>query len=58
MSAKKMSHPNEGIKCIVDTCSYYMPGNYCCADKIEVKAIDASTSNQTDCATFIPESGR
>ena len=58
MSAKKMNHANEGVKCIVDTCNYYMPGDQCSAEKIEVKAIDATTSNQTDCATFIPESGR
>lgn len=55
MTAKKMNYPNDGIKCIVDTCSYYMPGDHCCAEQIEVKAKDASTSNQTDCATFIPE---
>lgn len=55
MSVKKMNHPNEGIKCVVDTCSYYMPGDHCTAEKIEVQARDASTSNQTDCATFIPE---
>lgn len=56
MPAKKMNHPNEGIKCVVNTCSYYLAGDQCSADKIQVEARDASTSNQTDCATFIPES--
>lgn len=55
MKASRMDHPNEGIKCEVNTCYYYMSGSHCCADKIEVQHPDAMTSNQTDCATFIPE---
>ncbi|PYG87748.1 uncharacterized protein DUF1540 [Ruminiclostridium sufflavum DSM 19573] len=56
MSANMMNHPHEGIKCVVDTCKYHMAGDYCSADQIEVSAKDASTSRQTDCETFIPES--
>lgn len=56
MSVEKMNHPNEGVKCVVNTCSYYLSGDHCSAEIIEVRARDASTSNQTDCATFIPES--
>jgi len=55
MPVKKMNQPNEGIKCVVNTCSYYMSGDHCTAEKIEVQPKGASTSNQTDCATFIPE---
>jgi hypothetical protein len=58
MRATKMNHPNDGIRCVVNTCSYYLSGDHCSADKIEVQARDASTSNQTDCATFTLESGR
>lgn len=56
MSTNMMNHPHEGIKCIVDTCKYHLSGDHCSAEQIEVRAIDASTSNQTDCATFIPQS--
>lgn len=55
MSVKKMNQPNQGIKCVVNTCSYYMSGDHCTAEKIEVQPRDAMTSNQTDCATFMPE---
>lgn len=58
MSANMMNHPNEGVKCIVDTCKYYLSGDHCSAEQIEVTAKDASTSNQTDCATFIPQSSK
>lgn len=56
MSTNMMNHAHEGIKCIVDTCKYHMSGDHCSAEQIEVRAIDASTSRQTDCATFIPQS--
>ncbi|QNU65994.1 DUF1540 domain-containing protein [Ruminiclostridium herbifermentans] len=56
MSANMMDHPNEGVKCVVDTCKYHMAGDHCSAEQIVVRAVDASTSNQTDCATFIPQS--
>lgn len=55
MQAKKMNQPNSGIKCLVNTCGYYMEGDHCTADKIEVQHRNASTSQETDCATFIPE---
>lgn len=55
MKTEKMNHPNEGIKCEVNTCHYYMSGDHCTAQQIEVQPREASTSNQTDCATFIPE---
>lgn len=55
MKAKKMDQPNPGIKCVVNTCYYYMNGEHCCADKIEVQPRNANDSNTTDCATFIPQ---
>lgn len=55
MKAKKMSQPNSGIKCVVNTCTYYMSGDHCSAEMIEVQPRNASSSNDTDCSTFIPE---
>lgn len=54
MRVEKMNHPNEGIKCVVNTCHYYMNGDHCAAQMIEVQSRNASNSEQTDCATFIP----
>jgi hypothetical protein len=51
----KMSQPNEGVKCIVNTCHYYMSGDHCTAEKIEIQPRDAKSTEQTDCSTFIPE---
>lgn len=55
MSVKKMDKPNSGIKCVVNSCHYYMSGDYCSAERIEVQPRNAADSQQTDCATFIPE---
>lgn len=55
MKAKKMDHPNQGIKCVVNTCQYYMSGDHCTADKIEVQPRNASASQETDCATFLAQ---
>lgn len=54
MRANKMDRPNGGILCRVDTCYYYMKGDHCAADKIEVEPKDATNSQETDCATFAP----
>lgn len=55
MKTSKMDHPNEGIKCIVNTCHYYMSGDHCAAQQIEVEPRNADSSEQTDCSTFVPE---
>lgn len=55
MKPEKMSSPNTGIKCVVNTCHYYMSGDHCAAQQIEVQPRDASNTEQTDCATFMPE---
>ncbi|MDS0527150.1 DUF1540 domain-containing protein [Clostridium sp. SHJSY1] len=55
MKAEKMSRPNDGIKCVVNTCHYYMSGDHCSASRIEVQSKNANNSQETDCATFIRE---
>jgi hypothetical protein len=55
MKTKKMSQPNTGISCSVNTCHYYMQGDKCTAERIQVEPKNASDSKETDCATFYPE---
>lgn len=55
MKTKKMDHPNTGIKCMVNTCEYYMNGDQCTAEKIEVQSPNAMSSADTDCKTFFPQ---
>lgn len=54
MKVNKMNQPNTGIKCTVNTCYYYMQGDSCTAEKIQVDPKNAADSQQTDCSTFIP----
>lgn len=49
------SEPLDGVKCIVNTCHYHAQGDKCTADQIEIKPRNASTSAETDCATFKPD---
>lgn len=53
--ANKMTQPNGGIKCMVNTCHYYGTGDHCHADKIEVQSPNAKSSEMTDCSTFLSE---
>ncbi|WP_081741769.1 DUF1540 domain-containing protein [Ruminiclostridium josui] len=55
MSVKKMSQPNTGVKCVVNTCQYYMSGDHCSAEQIEVQPRNARDTQETDCATFLPQ---
>lgn len=55
MKANKMDHPNGGISCQVSNCQYYMTGNYCSADKIQVTPQHANNTKDTDCSTFTPQ---
>ena len=50
-----MSHPNEGIKCVVNTCHYYMNGDHCSAKMIQVEPRNANDTKETGCATFMPD---
>jgi hypothetical protein len=52
MLTRKMDKPNEGIRCVVNTCEYYMNGDHCAAEQIQVEPRNASDSDQSDCATF------
>ena len=49
---QKMDHHNPGIKCVVNTCYYYAEGDHCKEQKIEVQRRNATSSHETDCATF------
>lgn len=53
MKAQKLDHPNNGIKCKVNTCFYYMNGDHCCAEKIEVAPRNAHSVSETGCETFM-----
>lgn len=48
----KMDRPNEGVKCVVNTCHYYASGNHCMAEQIEVQPRSAGSLEETDCSTF------
>ena len=52
MAIRKMDKPNEGIKCIVNTCEYYMNGDHCADEQIQVEPRNAENSEETDCSTF------
>lgn len=55
MRVNKMNQPNNGIKCVVNTCYYYMNGDHCGAEMIEIQPRNATNTHDTDCATFMPE---
>lgn len=56
MRVNKAANPLEGVKCVVNTCTYYTNGNHCSAEKIEIQPRNASDTQETDCATFLPRS--
>lgn len=53
---QKMNQHNPGIKCLVNSCHYWEQGDHCNAQKIEVISRDAQSKQETDCATFTPNS--
>lgn len=55
MKINKMEQPNQGVKCVASNCHYYMAGDHCSAERIEVQPKNAKNSEETDCATFIPQ---
>jgi hypothetical protein len=55
MSVRKLDKPNDVIKCVVNTCEYYMNGDHCAAEQIQVEPRNAQQSDQTDCSTFAPK---
>ena len=56
MDANKTGNPISRVKCVVNSCEYYMSGDRCTAEKIEVQPRNAVNSQETDCATFTPKS--
>jgi len=52
MRVSKTNNPITRVKCVVNSCEYHISGDHCGAENIEVQPINASTSQQTDCATF------
>ncbi len=52
MQSHKMNQANPGIKCQVVSCYYYMNGDHCTADRIEVLPRNATSTDETDCGTF------
>lgn len=58
MKTTKMSKANSGIKCEVDSCYFYMSGDQCTAERIQIAPKNAKTNNETDCLTFTLEGQR
>lgn len=54
MKVEKTNRPLDGVKCVVNTCHYHTQGDYCSASKIEIQPRNASSTEETDCATFSP----
>ena len=52
---EKRHQPLSGVKCVVNTCHFYGSGDHCMSSAIEVQPRNAQSSEQTDCATFMPE---
>lgn len=50
---RKAQSPIGRVKCVVDTCEFNENGNYCVAETIEIQPPDSSTTQDTDCATFV-----
>lgn len=53
---EKENNPIGRVKCVVNTCQYYNEGNHCTAAHIEIQPRYAEDTEETDCATFIPNS--
>lgn len=54
MRIEKTNKNLDGVKCVVNTCHYHSDGDYCQAQKIEIQPRNASSTEETDCATFTP----
>lgn len=52
----KQNQSLSGVKCVVNSCHYYGSGDHCMASQIEIQPPNASDTQETDCATFIPKS--
>lgn len=54
MHIEKTNEHLEGVRCVVNTCYYYAKGDRCTASKIEIQPRNATNTEETDCATFKP----
>ncbi|SHH87506.1 MULTISPECIES: DUF1540 domain-containing protein [Sporanaerobacter] len=54
MRVEKSDKPLNGVKCVVNTCQYHVSGDYCTASSIEIQPRNATSTDETDCATFSP----
>jgi hypothetical protein len=54
MRVERTSSPIGRVKCVVDSC-YFWDSNHCQASAIEIQPPDASDTETTDCATFMPK---
>lgn len=50
----KTNDPLDGVRCVVNTCHYNSNGTHCTASSIQIQPKNASTTEETDCATFKP----
>ncbi len=50
----RIENPISRVKCVVDSCNYWNNGNQCMAETIEIQPPQASDTEETDCATFLP----
>lgn len=57
MGIEKTNQPLDGVKCVVNTCHYYVSGDHCSAAKIEIQPRNATSTEETDCVTFRPDNG-
>ena len=55
MRVEKTNERLDGVKCVVNTCHYYVSGDHCSAANIEIQPRNASSTEETDCATFRPD---
>lgn len=54
MRIDKTDSPLDGVSCVVNTCQYHESGDYCTAAAIEIQPRNATSTEETDCATFVP----
>lgn len=50
----KSNQPIGRVKCVVDSCHFWDSGDHCVAHEIEIQPPNSSNTQETDCATFMP----
>mgnify|MGYP002344473545 FL=1 len=53
--SEKTQQHLQGVKCVVNSCYYHKPGDYCQAAEIEIQPPHAQNTTETDCSTYIQE---